>query len=118
MKACAYLRAALIAGLVITVGAGAAGGTWGPGPQRAPHPAGHAGVFEHPLGLLAQDRQRPAAENKKGASLPQPRDSKTTGAAGAAKNPAAAKGPSAPLKPFVPSEKIPADQVVDFPFDI
>jgi hypothetical protein len=60
---------------------------------------------------VAASKSQAAADKKDGASGPGPETAEKS-----SKNSGAAE--TKPLKPFVPSEKIPADQAVDFPVDI
>lgn len=58
-------------------------------------------------GFVAEEKQEQAHPGEEKKSLPETPDSK-----------AEPKGKGTPMKKFVPSEKIPADQAVDFPADI
>jgi hypothetical protein len=64
--------------------------------------------------VLAQNDQTAPDENEKSQSEPETDESEA--AAEDEQKPSEAE--SKPLKPFVPSEKIPGEQAVDFPVDI
>jgi hypothetical protein len=64
--------------------------------------------------VLAQNDNTASDENEKSQSGPETDESKAT----AEEEQKSSKAEPKPLKPFVPSEKIPGDQAVDFPVDI
>ncbi len=78
----------------------------------------HLNTSKQEMIVLAENEETPTEDKNHTASGTQDQAPKPGTALETDSSDPSAKSRAAPLKPFVPSEKIPAEQAVDFPVDI